>query len=113
MMKCTKHPTYRAIRKPRCSCHVCWAIFNLKHNKPKTEYRRIAAIGLTVHEEPSAHVKREELHKVLRKMGKVREFGKLYGVQTQSEFGLYPWDVEAVLERMASGKLTGTQRFWD
>jgi len=26
---------------------------------------------------------------------------------------LYPWDVEPVLERMMSGKLTGTQLYWD
>jgi len=40
-------------------------------------------------------------------------FGKLYGVQTAGANGMYPWDVEAVLERMMSGRKTGTQLHWD
>jgi hypothetical protein len=38
---------------------------------------------------------------------------ELFGVQTQILQGPYAWDVEAVLERMMSGKLTGTQLFMD
>lgn len=31
-MKCKKHPYYKAIRKPQCTCEVCWEIYNKKHN---------------------------------------------------------------------------------
>ena len=40
-------------------------------------------------------------------------FLRLFGVQTCSEGGPYAWDVEAVLERMDSGKRTGSQLIWD
>ena len=40
-------------------------------------------------------------------------FHELYGVQTCHEEGLYPHDVEAVLERMESGRCTGSQALWD
>lgn len=40
-------------------------------------------------------------------------FSELMTGQTCSENGAYPWDVEAVLERMNSGRLTGTQLYWD
>lgn len=49
---------------------------------------------------------------------KTTVFRELFGVQTRPYFegrgaALYPWDVEAVLERMESGKRTGTQLIWD
>lgn len=71
------------------------------------EYPRIAELGVTVHREPVAHVKNEELNKALG--DRKKEFGRLFGIQTCLIDGPYAWDVEAVLERMASGKLTGTQ----
>lgn len=41
-------------------------------------------------------------------------FEKLFGIgHTQAMEGPYPWDVEAVLERMASGRLIGSQAVWD
>lgn len=44
-------------------------------------------------------------------------FSNLFGVQTCPEVDgklmLYAWDVEAVLERMYSGRLTGSQLLWD
>jgi hypothetical protein len=43
----------------------------------------------------------------------VRTFGKLFGVQTCQLNGVYPWDAEAVLEVMMSGRLTGSQLHWD
>ena len=43
----------------------------------------------------------------------IQEFCELYGVQTAGANGMYPWDVEAVLERMLSGKLQGSQALWD
>ena len=41
------------------------------------------------------------------------KFNELYGMQTAAAEGLYPYDVESVLERMESGRLTGSQAFWD
>lgn len=29
-MKCKKHPTYKAIREPRCGCEICWKMWNVK-----------------------------------------------------------------------------------
>lgn len=26
--KCKKHPQYKAIRKPRADCSVCWSMYN-------------------------------------------------------------------------------------
>ncbi len=40
-------------------------------------------------------------------------FDDYYGVQTRISEGMYAWDVEAVLERMTSKRLTGTQLLWD
>ena len=44
-------------------------------------------------------------------------FNELFGVQTcpciPGMDAVYAWDAEAVLERMLSGKLTGTQLTWD
>ena len=73
---------------------------------------------MSIGEEPIAHVMAEELNEALdRAELSVTEFNELFGVQTcpliNGQHGLYPWDVEAVLERMISGKLTGTQAFWD
>lgn len=55
-----------------------------------------------------------ELDAAMLKKGMDRElFSKLFGCQTACDKGPYPYDVEAVLERMMSGKLTGTQLHWD
>jgi hypothetical protein len=54
------------------------------------------------------------LDKALKNSGIDRDkFSEYFGMQTCHEGGLYPWDVEPVLERMMSGKLTGTQLYWD
>ncbi len=78
------------------------------------DYPRIADIGLTIHTEPCHHVKRTELKAALEKAGiDLPRFYDLFGVQTCYIDGPYPWDVESVLERMKSGKRTGTQAVWD
>lgn len=75
------------------------------------KFPRIEALGLTIILTPAAHVRREELHAAL---GDKRElFGKLFGIQTCLTEGPYAWDVESVLERMESGKLTGSQKDFD
>lgn len=33
---CAKHPQYKAVLKPRCSCKECWDIWNKKQNEEKT-----------------------------------------------------------------------------
>ena len=43
----------------------------------------------------------------------IQKFCDYYGVQTCGANGMYPWDVESVLERMVSGKKTGSQLVWD
>jgi hypothetical protein len=72
-----------------------------------TRYPRIAELGVTVHTMPVTHVKSKELDKALGKRKK--QFDRLFGCQTMLIDGPYAWDVEAVLERMATGRLTGTQ----
>ncbi len=84
--------------------------------KTKSEYPRIAELGLTIYNLPVAHIKPIELKKKLTKK-EYSEFNKLFGSQTcpivNGKCGLFPWDTEAVLERIISGKLTGSQKYWD
>ncbi len=75
------------------------------------KYPRIKQLGVTVHTEPLSHVKRDELKAALGKFADT--FYELFGCQTCLMDGPYAWDVEAVLERMASGRVTGTQLFPD
>lgn len=78
----------------------------------KNDYPRIKELGVTVHQEPVRHVKWNELKNALGDRKDL--FSELFGVgQTCLIDGPYAWDVEAVLERMASGRLTGTQAFPD
>jgi hypothetical protein len=77
-------------------------------------YPRIKELGLRTYQKPVPHVKSKQLHVKLKQAGLDRErFNEMFGIQTMTEHGPYPWDVEAVLERMMSGKLTGTQLLWD
>lgn len=45
------------------------------------------------------------------------KFNEYFGIQTCPVVpegpAVYPWDAEAVLERIASGKKTGSQLIWD
>jgi hypothetical protein len=80
-------------------------------SKLKVDYPRIASLGIPIH---GGSVKGTELREGLKRNHlSVEKFSKLYGVQTCSGVGPYAHDVEAVLERMMSGTLTGTQLFWD
>ena len=58
-------------------------------------------------------MERESLKSFLEKNGIKKRFAELFGIQTQVMDGPFAHDVEAVLERMASGKLKGTQLLWD
>ena len=77
-------------------------------------YKRIDQIGCVVTESPIPHIKYAALDEAIERAGLDREkFSEYFGVQTCYQGGLYPWDVEDVLERMMSGKLTGTQLIMD
>jgi len=34
---CTKHPTYKAIHKPKCDCPACLVVWNMKQQKKQEE----------------------------------------------------------------------------
>jgi len=77
-------------------------------------YKRIDQIGAVITESPIPHIKFDVLNESLEKSGLDRDkFSQYFGVQTCYQGGLYPWDVESVLERMMSGKLIGTQLMVD
>ena len=63
------------------------------------KYPNIAALGLEVHPEPLAHVKRDDLIGAFDGP-RMREFSKRFGVHTGLLEGPYAWDVERVLESM-------------
>jgi hypothetical protein len=82
--------------------------------KKKPDFPRCEQIGATIILEPISHIPRANLRECLNRAGIDEEiYADLYGIQTQCAYGPYPWDVEAVLERMMSGKLTGTQLLVD
>jgi len=78
------------------------------------KYNRIDQLGIVITDNPIEHIEFDALDKALKNSGIDRDkFSEYFGMQTCYEKGLYPWDVEPVLERMMSGKLTGTQLYWD
>ena len=57
-----------------------------------------------------------DIHDNIGQLKKIdKQFSEMFGIQTCLVDGPYAWDVEAVLERIASGRLTGTQHpmGWD
>lgn len=82
----------------------------------KKYYPYIHKLGLDVYTLPVGHIKSAELDKVLTKK-QIKQFSDFFGCQTcpvvDGKGELYPWDTEAVLIRMFSGRLTGTQLHWD
>jgi hypothetical protein len=77
------------------------------------DYPRITELGLTVRaaECGLSYVDRAELREALGP--KLARFNRLLGLQTAIREGVYPWDVESALERLTTGKLTGSQKEWD
>lgn len=84
-----------------------------------SDYPRLKKLGVTFHDRG---ILCSELDEKLKEAGMdTEQFNELFGVQTcpvieidgEECHGVYPWDAEAVLERMISGKRTGTQLFWD
>ena len=95
----------------------------LNKKEIKKLYPRIYQLGINVYTDQIYHVINEDLEPALDKAGLSREkFSEYFGCQTcplikvekgKYYSGLYPWDVEAVIERMISKKMTGTQLMWD
>jgi len=82
----------------------------------KNPYPAITALGVKIYDEPIAHVFPEDIKVVLTKKQQ-KLFNTYFGSQTCPLIGdkqaLYPWDCESVIVRMTSGKLQGSQLFWD
>lgn len=97
-------------------CRTPEEIAEAKEKFPN-DYPYIYKLGASVDLEylGPPYVPRAEWQEVQKKQGKkfANTFGEMFGVQTMSIKGAYPWDVEAVLVRMATGRLTGTQLLWD
>ena len=83
------------------------------------DYPRLVALTVSIRVKGVLHVNVNEL---AAKLGpeKAQIFNNIFGIgqtcpiiEGEAYNALYPWDVEAVLERMESGRLTGTQLFWD
>ena len=90
-----------------------------KKNSPQDnfehEYPRISELGLTIVTKCPNSIPGINGQELAQKLGKKKTkiFSDLFGCQTCGGNGMYVYDVEAVLERMMSGKLKGTQLFWD
>lgn len=80
-------------------------------------YPRCKAAGLQVcyRDKDGLYITHEDIAKLFAEKGDSfsTKFNTMFGVQTCAAEGLYPHDVEAVLEHMVSGRRTGTQAFWD
>lgn len=80
-------------------------------------YPRLKQLGIKITKNKSKGppgVNWKDLNSGLKKAKlDVEKYCKLFGAQTAGGNGCYPWDVEAVLERMMSGRLKGSQAVWD
>lgn len=99
----------------RASQSALWAKVARHLTEPDyMRYPRIAQFNLKIdasHPGPPG-IQHQELWLALG--SRIKEFDRFFGIgQTMCDNGMYLWDVEAVLERMESGKLTGTQLHWD
>lgn len=87
----------------------------MKNKDLYDKYPYIKKLGLTICTDcPDSipGIKFEDLKNKLTK-AQIELFDKYFGFQTFGSNGLYIYDVNSVLERMFSGKLTGTQLFFD
>jgi hypothetical protein len=85
----------------------------------KEKYPRIKEFGLKIHKDKGIpYINNKELAVVLKKNKIQKLFSEYFGVQScllldNGEHGLYVYDVNSVLERIATGKLISTQLNWD
>lgn len=85
--------------------------------KINDDYPQITKLKIPIRENGGTpYIFGNDLDKVLTAVQR-KQFNAFFGIQTcmvvDGKTGLYPWDVEAVLARMFTGKLQGTQLFWD
>lgn len=82
----------------------------------KNPYPNLKRLGIPVRKEPCAHVLCKDLDAGMSLEDR-RQFNKLFGIQTcpgvEAGPAVYPWDAEAVLERMNTKRLIGSQLLWD
>lgn len=90
-----------------------------KKKSPSVDpYPQIKKLGLNITVKSGIDcISSKEIDRVFNEADR-KKFSEYFGVQTcilldDGAVGLYCWDVEAVLERMNSGKLIGTQKYWD
>jgi hypothetical protein len=81
-----------------------------------SDFPRLEKLGIKIHVSPVQHVLFADLESKLN-TAQQEELNQRMNGQTcpvvEAGAAAYPWDVEAILERMASGKLTGSQLLWD
>lgn len=82
-----------------------------------TQYKFCDKLGLTIHAHPQdgrvLFIPFKELRDKLNEANIAETFSELFGVQTITDLGPYPWDVEATLELIFTGHKTGSQLLWD
>lgn len=70
-------------------------------------YPKIAKLGLKIYNEPISHILSEDLTAAMSKNDR-KKFSDIFGFRTcirvENRLGLYPWDVEGVLEEMDKEK---------
>jgi hypothetical protein len=83
--------------------------------KTKNKYPLLEKLGIKVYSpEKDSYVLWDDVNKVIKdKNIDKKMFADFYGVQTQGAYGPFPYDIEAVFQRIINNKLTGTQLFWD
>jgi len=87
-----------------------------KNKKIVEDYPYLNKLGIKIYYEPVQYIKPKDLNSKLNKK-QIEVFNELFGAATCPLIGndpcLYPWDVEDCLARLFSGKIQGTQLFWD
>ena len=86
-----------------------------KTKENKMEYPWITKLGLTIITSDRHSIPGIDEKELAEKLGKENSkiFDEFFGCQSCGGNGMYVYDVEAVLHRMFTGKLTGTQLFLD
>jgi hypothetical protein len=91
---------------------------NKQNNINKNPYPNITKLGIKIYNEPYPHCKFDEIHTVLKRNKlNCKLFSKYYGSQTcivvDGKGCPYPWDIDPIIERLLTGKIVGSQKYWD
>lgn len=89
-----------------------------KLNDQEYPYKTLKKLGIEVKYDEvhkMDYIDIDELDDFLSDKGEeyTDKFNKTFGVQTMGIHGPYPSDVEAVLRKLETGELVGSQKFWD